>query len=153
MHCSRYYLLTWITALLLAATAPTLIGAEVYRWIDSDGQVNFGEQPPTGVDSDTVKSPPPPPISADLAREQRKQFEQRQTDYTNDMLNAKEAQAITDADTANRAKNCADARRVIENTKKSMGKRVLDEAGNLVEQSTRHEKLKKAEESAQYWCS
>lgn len=48
--------------LVLAGGFGIPAGAEVYRWIDSDGQVNFGSQPPVGVPTETVTIPPPPPM-------------------------------------------------------------------------------------------
>jgi len=136
----------------LLVITPALAAAEIYRWTDANGQIHFGEQPPAGVDSDWVKPPPPPAISPELGIEQRKKFEQRQTDYTNDRLNQQEVQAQATADDDARAKNCANARRAIESLNQSMNKRVLDEAGSYVERSDRQAKLKQAEESAQSWC-
>lgn len=41
-----YHLL--LAGVLLALTAPA--SAEIYRWVDSDGRVHFGDQPPRDVD-------------------------------------------------------------------------------------------------------
>jgi len=46
----------------LLALCTFSVQAEIYRWIDSDGQVNFTSQPPFDSDSEKITLPPPPPL-------------------------------------------------------------------------------------------
>lgn len=53
-----------ILALLLAA-GPA--GAQLYRWVDKDGKVHYGNTPPPGAKTSTITAPPPgspPPAAA-----------------------------------------------------------------------------------------
>jgi Domain of unknown function (DUF4124) len=43
-----------IAFLLAAATA----GAQMYRWVDKDGKVRYGDTPPPGAKTSSVKAPP-----------------------------------------------------------------------------------------------
>lgn len=44
-----------VTALLLALSAPA-IGQTIYRWVDREGVVHFGAQPPKGVEATLVST-------------------------------------------------------------------------------------------------
>ena len=48
-------LLTCIATLLLCIASASAIAAEVYTWTDADGNVHYGDKPPTGQNVDTVK--------------------------------------------------------------------------------------------------
>ena len=141
----------WANILIICAVS-TLANADVYRWVDDAGQVQFGEQPPADAISEWVKPPPPPALNPELGNQLRGQFEQRQADYTSSRKASKEAKVSAAAETAERAKNCAQSRRAIADINKFMFKRMLDTAGKYIEQSARQENLIKAEESAKFWC-
>ena len=84
-----------LSGLLLAATASS---EEMYRWVDAEGKVHFGDRPPTGTqardisgelapinsaDASTAQGPPAGKRQANLEREyqnrqQRQQLEQQQ---------------------------------------------------------------------------
>jgi hypothetical protein len=51
-------------ALLLAAM-PLLLGADVYRWVDADGIVNYSQRKPEGVSSDRLRAATGEPVRAD----------------------------------------------------------------------------------------
>ena len=103
--------------LLLAAGS---VGAQLYKWIDKDGKVRYGDTPPPGVKSTSIKAPAPgaaPPASAKAdpkgaksgpltPAEQEQAFRKRQAD-------AEKAAEKAEADNkakAERAENCARAR-------------------------------------------
>jgi len=58
------------TLLLAALLASQAVAAEVYRWVDEDGTVHFGDQPPPGAEKvelpppSTYTPPPLPPIQS-----------------------------------------------------------------------------------------
>ena len=41
---------------LVIGALPLLMAADVYRWVDADGVVNFTQQKPQGVDADRVRA-------------------------------------------------------------------------------------------------
>ena len=138
--------------LLIAGCFSSLAAAGVYRWVDDKGQVHFGEQPPTDVEAETVKPPPPPALSPKFGTELRKQFEQRQADYTAGRQATKKAQQEAADQAAERARNCAQSRAAIKSINQFMNKRMFDNQGNYIEQPAREKKLEKAKESVEFWC-
>ena len=67
-------------ALALGLLAGTIVEArEIYRWVDAEGTVNYGQSPPTGVDAERVRGARAPasgdsqadePETADTAQEE-----------------------------------------------------------------------------------
>jgi hypothetical protein len=141
-----------LPALLWGLVCAAPVNAEVYRWVDGAGQTHFGARPPPSADAEWVKPPPPPALNPELGQARRGEFEKRQADYTEARQSGKEAAAAKKAKTAERKKNCTQSRKAITDINRFMNKRMLDSAGNYVDQSDRKEKLKKAQESADFWC-
>ncbi len=54
---------TVLPVLLLALATTTAWGAS-YRWTDAAGNVHYGDQPPTGVEAERMRAPPPPPLGS-----------------------------------------------------------------------------------------
>lgn len=136
--------------LIMVIFQPAFAG--VYRWTDDNGQVHFGERPPPGVKTESVKPPPPPALSTALGQALRSQIEQKQADYTRNRNQSKAdaAQAATEAATRN--KNCSQSRQAIASINKYMNKRMFDEDGNYLEGADRQQKLVAAKKSVKYWC-
>ncbi|HAC35223.1 MAG TPA: hypothetical protein DCF45_11955 [Gammaproteobacteria bacterium] len=137
-------LLVWGSGLVSAA--------DIYKWVDENGQTHFGARPPTEVESEWVKPPPKPALPMDFGIELRKQFEQKQADYTVQRQQEKENKAQLEAEKVEREKNCAQSRKAVADIKSYMNKRMFDSQGNYVEEAERLKKLAKAEESASFWC-
>jgi hypothetical protein len=56
---------SWIFLALLFAAGTA--NAQLYRWVDKDGKVRYGDTPPPGAKTSTIKAPPPgsaPPVAA-----------------------------------------------------------------------------------------
>ena len=62
-HCRIVILLTCITAFLLCIASGSAIATEVYTWTDADGNVHFGDKPPSGQKAETVSIRAAPPAS------------------------------------------------------------------------------------------
>ncbi len=141
-----------VPGLFLTLASNFVCAADVYRWVDENGQTHFGGSPPVEVESEWVKPPPKPATPPGLGIELRKQFEQQQADYTRQRQQQKDEQAQIEAERTERAKNCAQSRKAIADIKGYMNKRMFDAQGNYVEEADRLKKLAKAEESAEFWC-
>ena len=49
---------SWIClALLLAAGTASTASAQMYRWVDKDGKVRYGDTPPPGAKTSSIKAP------------------------------------------------------------------------------------------------
>jgi hypothetical protein len=54
---------------VLACLVPVLVQAEVYRWVDEQGRIHFGDLPPERRSAETVDLPrrSPPPVTRDAS--------------------------------------------------------------------------------------
>lgn len=43
---------------------PALAAAQLYKWVDKDGKVHYGDQPPPAAATKSVTAPPPGPAGA-----------------------------------------------------------------------------------------
>lgn len=51
---------------LLLALAPTVMAAQVYKWVDAQGITHFGAQPPEGTDAAAVNTNTAPPKASNF---------------------------------------------------------------------------------------
>ena len=52
----------WVFVLSLAI-AGSAAAQQMYKWVDKDGKVRYGDTPPPGAKTSTVAAPSPPPAS------------------------------------------------------------------------------------------
>ena len=124
--------------------------AGVYRWVDSSGQVHFGERPPPGIESKTVKPPPAAALPTEQGTLLRGQFQQKQADYTRDLKATKTAEVEAKAAAETRKKNCSQSRQAIASIDTYKNKRMFDENGQYLEDAARQTKLAEARKSVKY---
>lgn len=74
----------WTCFVLLALAMAQMTQAGVYRWVDKDGTVHFGDQPPVDVKQKTEIKPPPKagvvPATSATPAVQDAEFRKRQAD-------------------------------------------------------------------------
>lgn len=91
MHnATRFAVVVTLVALSGVATA------EVYRWVDEQGNVQFGDQPTQQSDAETVKLPasrPPDPQTMERMENQKRYLDARQTDREKDVEQKKKDEA------------------------------------------------------------
>jgi Domain of unknown function (DUF4124) len=99
-----------LSVMLVLTLASAIASAEVYKWLDADGNVHYGDRPPaTGTDSHSITLPPAPTRDAD--HERRSLLRSRLLEAI-DAERAEQAQAEREAAAAKqeRARMCARAR-------------------------------------------
>lgn len=141
-----------LTALLFASN---LVHAQIYKWVDENGQINYTQQPPSSGDAEVVKVPPPPPVDTEQAQQEIDQLiEQQET--------AEETQAETqqEADEAARQQaifeeNCRIAQQNYTQYENNPGRRVMDEDGNVtrLSEEERQQKLQELQEQIELYCA
>ncbi len=65
-------LIAGITGIALILSAA--LSADVYKWVDEEGQVHYGDEPPASAETETV--PSPPPVDREEAARRRDRLEQ-----------------------------------------------------------------------------
>ena len=99
-------------ALALAlALASAVATGEVYKWVDADGNVHYGDRPPaTEVDARSLSLPPAPAEEPDQARRSLKQRRLLEAfEAERNQRDQAEAEAL--AARRERARDCKNARR------------------------------------------
>src|SRR5260221_10575262 len=61
---------SWIFLALLFALGTA--HAQLYRWVDKDGKVRYGDTPPPGAKTSSIKAPPPGPVTPAAASKDAK---------------------------------------------------------------------------------
>jgi hypothetical protein len=98
-----------LATLLLCAGAAAV--ADIYKWLDEQGKVHYGDRPPAAPgDSQAVEITPPTPVSADQAERahaRRRLLEAYEADRADELRE----QAEADAAREEMARKCERARR------------------------------------------
>lgn len=116
-------------ALTLLLTTAGLAQAAMYKWVDEDGNVHYGQRPPAGRPYERMRPAPrpsTPPEQADTRLEQlRRQIEEagRAREEADRKAAAQQAEA------ARRRQNCAIARRNLANLEMGGRKKLVGPDG------------------------
>jgi hypothetical protein len=96
-----------LAALLLCST--TLVFADVYRWVDSQGRVQYSDQPPPGSNAKKVTNKPATGTQGSGAKsyqDQDQEFRKRRVEEEE----AAKKQTTADQQAKTTQKNCAEAK-------------------------------------------
>ena len=117
-----------VLALLLGCALP-LQAEEIYTWTDAEGVVHFSATPPPGqqVSKETLRYHRGDPAAAEAAQ-QRWQGEEEATDKQS---GAREREAASAALGAERARNCATAREIVQSLESAPATRYRREDGSF----------------------
>ncbi len=97
--------------LLLATLLSTLPAhAEIYRWVDENGQTVYSQVAPADRDADEIKPAPPPSDNPESVSKEIDQLQQQNDDYLEDRELAKEKRKKDKAAQQIRKDNCIKAR-------------------------------------------
>lgn len=142
-----------LAALSLAA-APA--GAEMYRWIDEQGKVQYSDQPPpakakSGTKLNISNQPAAPAATAEKsAKDKELEFRKRQTDAAD--ADAKQKKAEEEKQT--RAANCDSARKNLRSLEESGRIFTYDEKGErtYMSDAEREKNIANARKAVAEWC-
>ena len=153
--------LTLLTASLLVLATGAF--ADAFRWVDKDGKVQYGDQPPPGVKATPLRGAPLPavqpaaPAAKDAAKDAGKAlspeeaFRKRQED-------ARKAEAKAAEESANAAKkkqNCDSARARLRDLESGARLAQTSPQGErtFMDDDTRARETVAARQSVKEWCN
>ena len=106
-------LLSLVVALALAF--PAIAEKGVHVWYDENGQAVYSQfAPPEGTTARTVKPPPPPAESPEVAQQRLQEQIQKSADFFEDKELAEQEEAKVERAAAQDRQRCEDARRNLE---------------------------------------
>lgn len=138
---------------LLLALAPTVMAAQVYKWVDAQGITHFGAQPPEGTSASTVntntaqpKTNFPPPAAPQPAPTSS-------TDDKQKAIDDKVKQEVAQQE-AERVQRCEQLRENLAQFKNNPRVRV-EEKGEVrrITEEERQERIAKSEKEIQENCN
>lgn len=143
-----------VLAFSFLLTMTSQLYAEMYRYLDENGQVVYSQfKPKPDVETSTVKAPPPPSSTAGESRQELIDSLQKREDAQQAKKEAEKKQA-TQAETQQRKdKNCAAARKNLEALLAESGE-IMDKDGNEIQLSAKQRKqeIEKARNVIQNEC-
>lgn len=146
---------TKLLLILLLITITFPLWGAVYKWVDENGNVHYGDRPPSSatgseeIDPSAVASPPDP------VREKRREKRDRLLDAFQDERRQKKAVADkARADKARRETNCALARKQLGALEHARYLYIPDSGGNrrVLSDEQRDNALANARGEVQKWC-
>ena len=142
----------------LVLVLPGLMGAEVYRWVDENGVVNYTQQPPRGVESQQVATRLGAPSVVSTVPATTAPDTNQQADLTEDqqaMLEDLRQAEITRQEevTKIRTSNCGQARTMLERLQASGRVRVRDgNSERVMGEDERQQRISDAQEGVAINC-
>jgi hypothetical protein len=139
-----------LATLLITFTAH----AQIYKWVDENGQTHYSQQPPVTGEAQQIDVPPPPPVDPEAAQqevdeliEQQEAAEQAEQEAREQAQQEAEQQAI-------REENCRIARQNLEQYQNNPGRRVVDEEGNVtrLREEDRQQKMQEFQQQIDEFC-
>lgn len=98
-----------MTLLLAVLAVSGAASAEIYRWVDANGRVQYSDQPPPGVKADKVTSSPASGAAGGAAKSSQDQEQESRKRKTQEEEKSKK-QAKADEAARLQEKNCAQAK-------------------------------------------
>lgn len=138
---------------LLLALAPTVMAAQVYKWVDAQGVTHFGAQPPEGVNAASVNTSTAQPKASNfplpVAPKPAPVEDEKQK-----AVDAKVKQEVAQQE-AERLKQCDQLRTDLAQMKNNPRIRVDDGKGELrrLTEEERQERIAKSEKDLQENCN
>jgi hypothetical protein len=117
--------------LLACLLLPPAVPAEVYKWVDEEGRIHYGDARPRDGEAEVVPTPPPPP-DEEVLRANRRLDAFQETERTGDKSRAQEAKeaARAEREERNREARCRAARQHLHVLGLERPLYHLDEQGN-----------------------
>lgn len=145
-----------LLTLCLLCLSPLSIAGKIYKWTDSEGQVHYGERPPSGQ-AKQIKVPTAPahsPAPAARPANQQEATQKLLDSFDKERKEKAETEAKAAKEQARREKNCSSAKRRIAGLKIGGRQYEVDEQGNrhYLSEAEIQSRLAEAQQYADKWC-
>lgn len=140
------------TLALLLCLLPLSAAGEVYKWIDDDGTVHYGQKPPAGQQAETVK--PQSSVDTEAARESFRQRQEELQSRDEQRAEKKKTEAEEEKKAAARKERCQAAKRALEQMQTQNRIQYINDEGEraYMSEEQRQEREKQAREMKEKHC-
>lgn len=143
----HYLRCSCLTFVLLIFTSASF--ADIYKWVDADGQTHYGQQAPRDQQSTLIKAPPPPAINPVVAQKPVNTLIEQQAQATKEKQERLEKAKEELEKEAVRKENCRISQHNLQQTQNNPGRRVKNEDGTVTRPSE-NERQNKITQLQQY---
>ncbi len=145
----RLVCLTFMLSLFATATF-----AEIYKWVDENGQTHYSQQAPRDIDATVIKTPPPPTIDPNIAQQQVDELIKQQEAEEQMRLEQRNQQHIAADKQIAQEENCKAAQQQLQEYQNNPGRRVMDADGNVTHlaEEVRQQKIQESQENVTIYC-
>jgi hypothetical protein len=128
--------------------------AEIYKWVDENGQTHYSQQAPRDIPATVIKTPPPPAIDPNIAQQQVDALITQQEADEQMSLEQQEQQQIAAEKLATQQSNCKIAQQQLEQYQNNPGRRIMDADGNVTRlaEEERQQKIQESQENVTKYC-
>ena len=128
--------------------------AEIFKWVDENGQTHYSQQAPRDLPATVIKTPPPPTIDPNIAQQQVDELITEQEAEDQIRLEQQNQQKIEAEQLANQQRNCKIAQQQLEQYQNNPGRRIMDADGNVsrLAEEERQQKIQESQENVAKYC-
>ncbi|PCJ30910.1 MAG: energy transducer TonB [Gammaproteobacteria bacterium] len=144
-----------LACLFIIPSFLNLAYADVYKWVNEDGETSYAQHPPAGIDAKLMSAPPPPAIDPNVAQKKidtliEKQDGTYEAKQQERLLAEKEAKKAEE-----RQKYCETSRQNVQQYQNNPGRKMIDSDGNVTKpnEEQRQEKIRELQERIAEHCS
>jgi len=145
----RLVCLTFILSLFATATF-----AEIYKWVDENGQTHYSQQAPKDIDATVIKTPLPPAIDPNAAQQQVDELINQQESEEQLRLEQQNQQKIDAKNIGKQEENCKIAQQRLLEYQNNPGRRIIDADGNVTRltEEERQQKIQESQNNVTKYC-
>lgn len=144
---------TLLSTLLLCGVS-TICSAQMYKWVDEQGDTHYSEIPPPKGDVTTVAPPPPPAVAPAQAQQQLEQRQEKLNELADQRSKASADAALEDQQQKDMRTNCERAKATLAGLYAGGNRLYKDSKGNVtrMNEKQRQENIEKAQEMRRKYC-
>lgn len=136
-----------------------IVHANIYKWIDEDGQTHFSQhRPPVDQPAEVTKKPSPPATGPETAQQELDTLIKQQQEAAERQAEREKQQRL-EAEKAKRAEqrqqNCRTAQHNLQQYQNNPGRRFIDSEGNVTRlgEEKRQEMIKQSQQAIDQFCN
>ena len=140
--------------IILSVTFTATASADIYKWVDDQGQVHYSQQAPESAPAELIKTPPPPPVDPAKAQREIDALIAQQEAAEQERQQAQQQAEQQAAQEAKLEQQCQDAKDALTAYQNHPGGRFYDENGNLqrIKEEERQQKIQELSNNIKQHC-
>lgn len=137
---------------MLLCLLPLTAAGGIYKWVDEDGTVHYGQSPPPDQQAETVK--PPPPVDTEGAQKELQEQREKLRKMDEQRAERKKTAAEEEKEAAASKERCEAAKKVLEQMRTQNRLQVTNEQGerSYLTPEQMAEREKKAQQMVEKNC-